>query len=369
MKTAKLILSTGHRFEVKLIGFPVISSGELVFTTGMVGYLEAMTDPSYYGQILSFSYPLIGNYGIPPLNDYDRQLPESYESKTIHASAIIVSEWEEFPHHRTSTLNLDRFLREHKTPGIVGIDTRFLTQLIRDNGKVLAKIIPDQPKGYHAHPQLDFKEDDTEGNFFDPNKYNLLPCVSSHKIIELGSGPKTINVLNCGTKWNIVREVLKGKFKVKIIPWDSNYQDHPCSGWIISNGPGDPRNYSELIPKIDKLVKSEIPILGICLGSQLIAMSQGLTISRLPYGHRSHNQPVFNPNSKKGYITSQNHGYVVDTLNSDWVPWFLNANDMSIEGFHSKNKKIQAIQFHPEACSGPQDTQFIFNDFFQKIRG
>lgn len=364
MRKCRLILSTGEAFNCGLIGRSLVASGELVFTTGMVGYSEAMSDPSYCGQILVFSFPLVGNYGVPSKQNYEDGLVKGHESSKIHASAIVVSEYEENPHHRTCEINLDRWLSENNVPGLVGLDTRRLVQIVRDNNKVLAKIIPDEVEGFLNREEISFDECLDEDKFFDPAEYNLLPLVSSKKIVEIGSGEKTVAIVDCGVKWNIVRDVVNSGCKVKIVPWNEDFSKVPCDGFLISNGPGDPQKYLSILSEVKNIIKDGKPLLGICLGHQLISLACGYKASRMEYSHRSHNQPVIDVFTKKCYITSQNHGYVIEDQEIKGVKkWFVNANDESIEGIMSDDKLVRSVQFHPEASSGPRDTSYVISDF------
>lgn len=368
MRKCRLILSTGEVFNCGLIGRSLVASGELVFTTGMVGYSEAMSDPSYCGQILVFSFPLVGNYGVPSKQNYEDDLIEGHESSKIHASAIVVSEYEENPHHRTCEVNLDRWLSENNVPGLVGLDTRRLVQIVRDNKKVLAKIIPSEVDGFLSREEISFKESMDETVFFDPADYNLLPLVSSRSINEIGSGDITVGIVDCGVKWNIVREVIKSGCKVKVIPWDKEISEVDCDAFLISNGPGDPIKYKSILDEIKNIIDRKKPLLGICLGHQLISLACGYTTSRMEYSHRSHNQPVIDLVTERCYVTSQNHGYVVDDVEVENIDkWFTNANDNSVEGIISKDKKIRSVQFHPEASSGPRDTIFVIKDFIKFV--
>lgn len=368
-------LSTGQIFTGKLIGAPLVSSGELVFTTGMVGYSEALTDPSYYGQILTFTYPLIGNYGLP--NDMHTDiakksvLARGMESEKVAVSGLIIAEDFETPNHRLSKTNLDSWLKKYNIPGVVGLDTRMITQLVRDEGQVFAKIIPRNPTGFTDRTKFNFKENasPTE-HYFNPSDYNLYSEVSNQDVYELGEGPVLINVVNYGVKLNIIREVMEAGCRVRVLPWDCDYEKYKdANGWVLSNGPGNPAKAVDVIKKIKNLVDAGQNIFGICLGHQLLALALGAQTERLPYGHRGHNQPVQMTGTTKGYITSQNHGFVVnkDSLPSDVAVWFENLNDGSIEGIKHKTKLVRSVQFHPEACGGPNDTAFLIKDFIQDI--
>lgn len=368
-------LSTGQILTGKSIGALLVSSGELVFTTGMVGYSEALTDPSYYGQILTFTYPLIGNYGLPDLMRGDIAnyvLPCGMESEKVVVSGVLITEGFETPDHRLSNINLDSWLKKYSIPGVVGLDTRMITQIVRDHGQIFAKIIPRNSIGFMDRSNLNFQENITPTeHFFNPSEYNLYPEVSNKDVDEYGDGSVLINIVNYGVKWNIVREFIQADCRVRILPWDCNYDDYTdADGWVLSNGPGNPAKAIDVIEKIRRLIGLNVNIFGICLGHQLLALALGGQTGRLPYGHRGHNQPVYMMGSQKGYITSQNHGFVVskEGLPLDLEIWFENLNDGSIEGIRHKTKLMRSVQFHPEACGGPNDTSFLIKDFINDIK-
>jgi carbamoyl-phosphate synthase small subunit len=355
-------------YEGKLIGAPKHASGELVFTTGMVGYSEAITDPSYYGQILCFTYPLIGNYGIPPLPGNDIDLPPGFESSKPQAAAVIVAVDSEEAFHWNAFWSLNDWLRENGVPGIVGIDTRHLVHTIRSNKNLLARL-EIEGGGEERYPE---NKDtfDGENKFFDPGNFNIVKEVSSKKPLTLGRGKKRIAVIDCGVKWNIIRQLVQLDCELQILPWDSDLSKVDASGWLLSNGPGDPMNTENLRHQIAGLLKENRPILGICLGHQLLALAAGCKTKRMAYGHRSHNQPVFLVGTRRGFITTQNHGYVVDeeSIPSDWKVWFRNVNDLSIEGIIHKEKPFRSVQFHPEASGGPKDTGWILEEFVSEVK-
>lgn len=366
MSRCQLVLSTGESFECNLIGAPLFASGELVFTTGMVGYTEALTDPSYFGQILVFSYPLIGNYGVPKLEN--EILPIGFESDRIHASAVIVASDSTQAYHWNSQSTLSAWLENNKVPGITGFDTRHLVHLIRDNPGLKAQIVPADSNEKRMFGSFSPFE---QNEFIDPCDGEILRYVSSKERRRFGAGNIRIGVIDCGVKWNIIRQLIASGCEVEIFPWDIDVDDVDCSGWLISNGPGDPQRTGGLIEQVKKLLSRNQPILGICLGHQIVALASGANTYKMRYGHRSHNQPVHLVGTRRGFLTSQNHGYVVDqeTLSDEWDLWFVNANDGSVEGIKHKEKPFYTAQFHPEAAGGPRDSSWIISDFVTEVMG
>lgn len=356
MKTTnsiKLILEDGTEFHGKSFGFDQAISGEVVFNTSMTGYPESLTDPSYKGQILTLTYPLIGNYGVPG-NKMEDNMHKYFESYAMHISGLIVSDYTEAYSHWNADKSLGAWLNEYKIPGICGVDTRQLTKILRENGTMLGKII--------------FNDNDIP--FYDPNKENLVAQVSIKGKKTFGSGKYKILLIDCGVKYNIVRNLIKRDATVIMVPWDYDFTDENYDGLFISNGPGDPKKCEITINNLAKAYNNQKPIYGICLGNQLMALASGADTYKLKYGHRSHNQPVIKVGSKKAYITSQNHGFATnnDTLSGDWEPLFINLNDGTNEGIQHKSKPFFSSQFHPEASSGPKDTEFLFDLFMEKVK-
>ncbi|OGU55017.1 MAG: carbamoyl phosphate synthase small subunit [Ignavibacteria bacterium RBG_13_36_8] len=349
---AKLILENKETFEGILFGYPSSVSGEVVFNTGMVGYPETLTDPSYHGQILILTYPLIGNYGIPP-DTSTNSINNFFESDRIHVKALIVSDYSFEYDHWNSNRSLHDWLYENKTTALFGINTRKLTQMLREKGTMLGKII--------------MNSDDVE--FYNPNDKDLVSDVTFSETKSYGEGSKKILLIDCGCKNNIIRSLLTRKVKVIRTSANNNFPINDFDGIVISNGPGNPEVNKLLIGKVKKIIESKKPILGICLGHQILALAAGAKTYKLKYGHRSQNQPVIDLFNKRCFVTSQNHGYAVDTgsLNKDWLPWFRNLNDETNEGIKHKHLPFMSIQFHPEASPGPVDTSFIFDEFLEKV--
>jgi carbamoyl-phosphate synthase small subunit len=348
----KLTLEDGSFYTGKSFGATVPAAGEVVFNTAMTGYPESLTDPSYRGQILCLTYPLVGNYGAPS-DAEENDLLRFYESSSIHISALIVSDYSFEYSHWNATQSLGDWLKKHNIPGIYGIDTRALTKKIREKGAMLGKI---EPAG-------------TSTNFYDPNLVNLVAEVSTKTKKEYGSGKNRILMIDCGVKYNIIRNLLKRDTTVIRVPWDYDYHREEFDGLFISNGPGDPKMCDVAIDNIRKSLGSSKPVFGICLGNQLMALASGADTYKLKYGHRSHNQPVLRVGTDRAYITSQNHGYAVDnnTLPPEWEPLFVNVNDNTNEGMRHKHLPFFSTQFHPEASGGPTDTDFLFDEFIAMI--
>lgn len=349
----KLTLEDGSVFYGKSFGAALPAAGEVVFNTAMTGYPESLTDPSYHGQILCLTYPLVGNYGAPARNE-ENDLFRFYESSSIHISGLIVSDYSFEYSHWNASESLDEWLKRNNVPGIYGIDTRALTKRIREKGSMPGKLEPDG----------------TEVEFCDPNKLNLVEKVSTRTKKVYGSGKYRIILIDCGVKYNIIRNLLKRDTTIIRVPWDYDYHNEEYDGLFISNGPGDPKMCTSAIENLKRSFRKETPVFGICLGNQLMALASGADTYKLKYGHRSHNQPVLLTGTDKAYITSQNHGYAVDndTLDKDWEPLFINLNDKTNEGMKHKNMPFFSTQFHPEASGGPTDTDYLFDVFLENIK-
>lgn len=354
-RRAKLVLQGGNSFTGYSFGYEGSSAGEVVFNTGLVGYPEALTDPSYRGQILNFTYPIIGNYGVPDTTVTDEfGLLRNVESGKIQVSGLIVQDYCSQPSHWNSVKSLSDWLKEDKVPALYGIDTRLITKLVRDQGTVLGKI------QFEGQP-IEFE---------DPNLRNLIADASTKEIQYFGKGNKyKVVVVDCGIKQNMIRSLLKLNIEVKLVPWDYDFTQDVYDGLFISNGPGDPTLAQVTIHNIRKVIETRNePLFGICMGNQLTALAAGAKCYKLPLGNRGHNQPVMNTQTGRAFITSQNHGYAIDndSLPSHWEVLFVNVNDKTNEGIMHKTKPIFTAQFHPEAWGGPTDTQFLF-DYFHDL--
>jgi carbamoyl-phosphate synthase small subunit len=347
-----LELEDGTVFKGFSFGSRRSVSGEVVFNTGMVGYPESLTDPSYKGQILAFTYPLMGNYGIPGRQAED-ELETYFESGAIQVEAMVVSEHSVVHSHWNADQGLDGWLREHEVPGIFGVDTRMLTRHLREHGTMLGRIkAPGEEIAYH-----------------DPNKENLVARVSIEEpVVYEGSGPKVV-LVDCGCKNNIIRSLRKRNATVIRVPWDHDFTSERYDGVLISNGPGDPVQCQKTVENVKKALEKEKPVFGICLGNQILGLAAGGSTYKLKFGHRSQNQPCQEVGTQKCYITSQNHGYAVDTrtMPAGWEPWFINANNQTNEGIRHRSRPFMSVQFHPEACPGPVDTAFLFDRFMELL--
>jgi carbamoyl-phosphate synthase small subunit len=349
----KLLLEDNTEFTGQSFGAPLSVSGEVVFNTAMTGYPESLTDPSYKGQILVLTYPLIGNYGVPgDLKEDD--LFKFYESYSLHISGLIVSDYSTEYSHWNADQSLGNWLKKHNVPAITGIDTRRLTKILREKGTMLGKII--------------YNKKDVP--LYDPGKDNLVAQVSIKEKKVFGSGKYKILLIDCGVKYNIIRNLLKRDTTVTMVPWDYDFSKEEYDGLFISNGPGDPKMCKETIRNLSHAFSEDRPIFGICLGNQLMGLAAGADTYKLKYGHRSHNQPVIQVGTPKSYITSQNHGYAINnnTLSKDWEPLFININDNTNEGMKHRTKPFFSSQFHPEASGGPTDTEYLFDEFIEAIK-
>jgi carbamoyl-phosphate synthase small subunit len=348
-KPGTLYLANGAKFKGYVpVWLDGTFEGEVVFNTGMTGYPEALTDPSYSGQILTFTYPLLGNYGVSDA--------KTWESTHIQVAGVILHELFLHPEHHSSHSSLLKWLEHEKIPVIIAIDTRALTKEIREHGVLLGAISSQSkaPKKFH-----------------DPNEAHLVKKVSITKAETHGNGKYKIIAVDCGMKQNIINNFLKFPVTVKRVPFDYDYSDEDYDGLFISNGPGDPAMCVETIHVLQKALKKhpQRPIFGICLGSQILGLAIGAKTYKLPFGHRGQNQPVIDTKTHKAYLSSQNHGYAVNekTLPKDWHVSFRHLNDNTVAGITHKSGLYEAVQYHPEACPGPEDANYLFKKFIDLI--
>ena len=392
-REARLILEDGSVFCGWSFGYMGNTSGEVVFNTAMTGYPESLTDPSYAGQILVTTFPLIGNYGVPDTGG--DPLPRYMESERIHVKGLVVADYGEQYSHWNAKESLAAWLKREKIPAITGIDTRRLTKKLREHGVMRGRI---EVRGEEQEVR-DMTETENYGSV---NWVEQVSCkevitykpdmtaVVNSKLYTLNSTPKKVVLVDCGVKANIIRCLVKRGVEVIRVPWDYDFNQLEFDGLFLANGPGDPEQCTKTIEHIRTFLQNKTvkPLMGICLGNQLLARAAGAKTYKLKYGHRSHNQPVMmvigsgfrvhdsstvNRESltmnHSCYITSQNHGYAVDdtTLPADWEPLFVNMNDGSNEGIRHKANPWFSAQFHPEACSGPTDTEWMFDEFVNML--
>jgi carbamoyl-phosphate synthase small subunit len=352
-KKIKLWLEDETEVEGRSFGADKSISGEVVFNTAMTGYPESLTDPSYKGQILVLTYPLIGNYGVP-IKDKEDAMLKFFESSKLHISGMVIADYTKDYSHWNAEKSLGDWLKEHDIPGIYNVDTRKLTKILREKGSMLGKIIVD----------------DKDIDLYDPNQDNLVNQVSIDKKKIYDDGKHKVLLIDCGVKYNIIRCLLERDTTVIRVPWDYDYKNEEYDGLFISNGPGDPKMCKTTIDNLKDSFEEDKPIFGICLGNQLMALASGADTYKLKYGHRSHNQPVLGVGTKRAYITSQNHGFAIDnnSLQKGWKPLFINLNDDTNEGMIHSSKPFFSTQFHPEASGGPTDTAFLFDDFIDRIK-
>ena len=347
-RSARLVLKDGSVFPGLPFGFPAPVSGEVVFNTGMVGYPETLTDPSYRGQILVLTYPLIGNYGVPERCITDG-LDLTFESGEIQITGLVVAEASMDYSHWSAAKSLGQWLTEQGVPGLTEVDTRALTKRLRERGVMLGKIVAD----------------DEDIDLRDPNRDNLVSLVSVKEPVIYGSGDKRVVVVDCGCKNSIIRSLTSRGLTVIRVPWDYDFLREDFDGVVVSNGPGDPKTCVETIAHVRRAMEKEYPVFGICLGHQILALAAGADTYKLKFGHRGQNQPCAWVDTSRCYVTSQNHGYAVDdrALPDGWAAWFRNANDGTNEGIRHRSRPFMSVQFHPEAAPGPLDTAFLFDEF------
>lgn len=354
-RKAYLILENGTVFEGKSFGAEKETMGELVFTTAMTGYLETLTDPSYFGQVVIQTFPLIGNYGV---------IPSDFESKVPSLRGYIVREWCQAPSNFRCEGDLDTFLKESDIPGIYGIDTRALTRIVREYGVLNCKIA--------YSDKVDDKLLEEIKNYVITEAVENT-TIKEKKEFKADNGTLDVVLMDFGAKHNICRELVKRGCNVTVVPADTSAEEIKSmnpDGIMLSNGPGDPSSNTEIIAQLKKLCEYKIPTFGICLGHQLLALSQGAKTEKLKYGHRGANQPAKEIETGRVYITSQNHGYAVvsDSMPANGKVSFANGNDNTCEGVTYTDMPAFSVQFHPEACGGPHDTAFLFDRFIKLMK-
>ena len=353
-----LRLEDGTEFHGTSFGYEKPVAGEGVFNTAMMGYPESLTDPSYAGQLMTLTFPLVGNYGVPPFTFEENGLPTFMESEKIHVRAIIVSDYSREFSHWNGVETLADWLKREQVPGITGIDTRQLTKVLREHGVMMGKILFD-----------DMPDEVPEADYAG---VNFVDQVSCREVIKYNEGAdKKVVLVDCGVKANILRCLIRRGVEVIRVPWNYDFNELEFDGLFLANGPGDPETCEVTVQNIRRFLANPVvrPCMGICMGNQLLSKAAGARIYKLKYGHRSHNQPVRKVGTETCFITSQNHGYAVDSssLPADWEPMFVNMNDGSNEGVRHKKNPWFSAQFHPEACSGPVDTEYMFDDFVKLL--
>ena len=377
MLDVTLVLQDGTEFKGKSFGYERPVAGEVVFNTAMMGYPESLTDPSYAGQLMTLTYPLVGNYGVPPFTfGAERSegkgekgaLPDFMESDRIYATALIVSDYSEQYSHWNAVESLGDWLKREQVPGVTGIDTRQLTKVLREHGVMMGRLeFADGANESHESNGTH----ETYETLEDYGAINWVERVSCKDVIRYNEGAgKKVVLVDCGVKANIIRCLVQRDVEVIRVPWNYDYTGMAFDGLFLANGPGDPDKCVDAVEILKKQMSmSHKPICGICMGNQLLAKAGGATIYKLKYGHRSHNQPVREVGTNRCYVTSQNHGYAVDaaTLGKDWRELFVNMNDGSNEGIRHQTNPWFSSQFHPEACSGPVDTEFMFDRFIEAL--
>eukprot|EP00928_Gymnodinium_smaydae_P000485 TRINITY_DN10184_c0_g3_i1.p1 TRINITY_DN10184_c0_g3~~TRINITY_DN10184_c0_g3_i1.p1 ORF type:complete len:1551 (+),score=263.04 TRINITY_DN10184_c0_g3_i1:62-4714(+) len=378
-KTATLEFDDGCTFEGFSFGAPISTAGEVVFNTGMVGYPESLTDPSYAGQILVITFPLVGNYGVPGDDKDPLGLLQHFESDRIHVKAVIIADYSFVSSHYTATRSLSDWLNSQGVPGIYGVDTRRITKLIRQRGALLGKVIVE---GSIPSSELPWDNPNTRNlpsEVCRPERQVFMPpkgCDEWKDLDQLttvGDGRQLhILAVDCGMKNNIIRYLVNAcRVKLTVVPWDYDFTGDEFDGLFLSNGPGDPTKCAKTIENVRKVMQRTptVPIFGICLGNQILALAAGASTYKMPFGNRGMNQPCVDLRTSRCYITPQNHGFAVDhkTLPNEWLPLMVNANDGSNEGIIHRSKPWFSVQFHPEACGGPTDTSFLFTSFIQSV--
>jgi carbamoyl-phosphate synthase small subunit len=364
-KFARLVLEDGSEYSGYSFGKARSQAGEVVFYTGMSGYPQYLTDPAFRGQILVAAYPMIGNAGIVKTGEAfgdEPDIPIQFESTSVQVNGLLVSETCDEPSHYSSGYTLSAWLEKNNVPGIYGIDTRSLVKRLRENGVMQGKILVEGSRditldsGIVQYPVSEASSQEIK---------TYLPAKSGDK----KAYPK-IAIIDCGVKTGLLRFLLSRNVEVIRLPWNNNTVVE-YDGLILSSGPGDPKAYGKTIATVRRAFELKKPIFGIGLGAEIMALAAGADTYKLPYGHRSQNQPCIESGTNRCYITSQNHGYAIrnESLPRGWEPWFVNANDNTIEGIRSIHNPFQAVQFNPEGCPGPRDTEFLIDKFLDQVRG
>ncbi len=356
MNKGYLILEDGTRFSGESFGYPINKKGEAVFNTAMVGYPESLTDPSYMGQILVQTFPMVGNYGMPSWEkDPSTGIDLFFESGKIWVQGLIVADYGKNHNHWNAVTSLEARLKEEKVPALSGIDTRALAKHIREHGSMKATIVIDG-----------VMDDAIDENF---ENRNLVAEASIREVVKYGSGKKKILFVDCGTKNNIMRQLITPDVTLIRVPWDFDLSSVEYDALFVSNGPGDPTKCGRTVEELKKAFAGNKPSFGVCMGHQLFGLAAGAKITKLQYGHHGYNQPIREVGTDRCFITSQNHCYCIDATNlsADWAEWFVNLNDGSNAGLRHKTKPFFSTQFHPECCGGPRDTLFMFDHFLQSV--
>ena len=362
-KFGKLVFDDGTVLDGQGFGYSTTVFGEIVFNTGMVGYPEALTDPSYNGQILTLTYPLVGNYGVPDPSIKDNDgIPKFFESDKMQIRGLVVHELSLTASHWNLSMTLDEWMYNEKVPGISGIDTRELTKKLRTGGVMMAALVV-------SDSEIDVeqvKKELASSTHYDSEQF--MDVVSTKQEQVYGDDDKSVVVIDTGAKNAILRNIRELGYKVILVPWNTTYEkimSYKPKGVVLSSGPGDPQKCPDTIDTVKKLIENNIPTLGICLGAQIIGIAGNTETYKLKYGHRGQNKPCVNLENNQVYVTSQNHGYGItpESLEkSDFNLWFTNADDKTVEGIKHKKQNCIAVQFHPEASPGPFDCKFVFEE-------
>lgn len=369
-KHGKLILDDGTVLDGEGFGYPTTAFGEIVFNTGMVGYTEALTDPSYNGQLLTLTYPLVGNYGVPDPCAVDKDgIPKYFEADRIQARGLVVHELSLTASHWNLAMTLDEWMHGQRIPGISGIDTRELTKKLRTGGVMMAAL---------AVSDSEVDAGAVRAQLAGATRYGserFMDSVSTGTAKEYGEGGPAVVVVDTGAKYAILRNIRDMGYRAVLVPWDATYDEvmsHNPSGVVLSSGPGDPQNCPDTVETARALIENNVPTLGICLGAQILGIAGNAETYKLKYGHRGQNKPCVNIETGQVYVTSQNHGYGIrpeSLKGSEFDLWFANADDKTVEGIRHRTRDCIAVQFHPEASPGPYDCKFVFGELKKLMEG